>query len=70
MVNLPLSRNQLPNVVPGALEVYDLPDLAALVRLNIKDPVDAAGNPLAPEEVERFYERVKRARAAQNEKKK
>ena len=29
VVRTPISHNQLVNVVPGALKVYDLPDLAA-----------------------------------------
>src|ERR1043166_9157628 len=44
----PISRNPLTNVGPGALEVYDLPDLAATIAprpLTIRDPVDAAGKP-------------------------
>jgi dienelactone hydrolase len=39
----PITYNQLTNVVPGALRVYDLPDLAALIvprRLTIKGSVD------------------------------
>jgi len=31
VVKTPISHNQLTNVVPGALAVYDLPDLAAAV---------------------------------------
>jgi dienelactone hydrolase len=38
-------RRQLINAVHGALEVYDLPDLAGVVgkKLTIADPVDATG---------------------------
>jgi hypothetical protein len=53
-----LSRDQLVNVVPGALGVYDLPDLAARLApkpLSIREPVDAMGE-LAPRAVvERAY---------------
>ncbi len=40
--------NQLINTIHGALRVYDLPDLAALVpdRITIEHPVDAQRNPL------------------------
>jgi len=41
--------NQLVNAVHGALEHYDLPDLAATLgdKLTVTDPVDAQGTPLA-----------------------
>ncbi|HLF93406.1 MAG TPA: acetylxylan esterase, partial [Planctomycetota bacterium] len=41
-----VTYNQLTNVVPGALKVYDLPDLAAAIAprtVTIRNPVDAAG---------------------------
>jgi dienelactone hydrolase len=42
------SRNQLVNVVHGALMVYDLPDLARTLgdRLTIEQPLDALGAPI------------------------
>jgi hypothetical protein len=42
------SRNQLVNVVHGALAVYDLPDLAGTLgnRLTIEQPLDALGEPV------------------------
>ena len=46
VVRTPISYNQLTNVVPGALAVYDLPDLAARLaprRLTIRDTLDPAG---------------------------
>ena len=46
VVRTPLSREQLANVVPGALAVYDLPDLAAAIApraLTIGEPADPAG---------------------------
>jgi hypothetical protein len=46
-----ISRDQLANVVPGALRVYDLPDLAARLAprpVHIEAPVDASGQPSAP----------------------
>ncbi len=58
VVKTPISRNQLANVVPGALEVYDLPDLAAAIAprpLAIRNPVDAAGRPLTQAELEAAY---------------
>jgi dienelactone hydrolase/pimeloyl-ACP methyl ester carboxylesterase len=58
VVATPRSVDQLANVVPGALAVYDLPDLATLVAprpLTIRNPVDAAGKPLSRDECERAY---------------
>jgi len=46
VVQTPLSKNQLLNVVHGALTVYDLPDLVATLpsdKLKIEDPVNAKG---------------------------
>lgn len=53
VVRTPLSKNQLLNVVHGALTVYDLPDLVATLptdKLKIETPVDAQGEPIAPAE--------------------
>jgi dienelactone hydrolase/pimeloyl-ACP methyl ester carboxylesterase len=50
--------NQLTNVVPGALKVYDLPDLAAALAprpLTIVNAVDAAGRPVTQAELEEAY---------------
>jgi hypothetical protein len=47
-----ISQGQLANVVPGALEIYDLPDLAALLaprKLTIREAVDALGRPILRE---------------------
>jgi len=43
-----ISRDQMIVAVHGALEHYDLPDLAALVgeKLSIENPVDAQGKPV------------------------
>jgi dienelactone hydrolase len=60
----PVTKNQLTNVVPGALQVYDLSDLAASLAprpLVIKDPLDAAGKPVTQAELEEAY---RAARAA------
>jgi cephalosporin-C deacetylase-like acetyl esterase len=46
VVRAPLTKNQLVNVVHGALRVYDLPDLAATLpatRLSIHEPLDPTG---------------------------
>jgi hypothetical protein len=46
----PEARNQLVNVVHGALAVYDLPDLVPLAgsdKVTITAPVDAVGQPIA-----------------------
>ena len=53
-----ISRGQIGNVVPGALESYDLPDLAARLAprpLRISAPVDAMGRPIAKSDAERAY---------------
>ena len=53
-----ISRGQIGNVVPGVLEAYDLPDLAARLAprpLRISDPVDAMGHPIPKADVERAY---------------
>ena len=58
VVRIPLSKGQLANVVPGALAVYDLPDLAAAIAprpLTIRNAVDAAGNPVSQAELEEVY---------------
>ncbi len=49
LVKQGLSRDQLGNVVPGALRLYDLPDLAARLAprpVHIKEPVNASGRPV------------------------
>lgn len=47
VVNTWPTDNQLMNTVHGALQTYDLPDLAALLgdKLTIGQPLDAQGNP-------------------------
>ncbi len=58
VVRIPLSQGQLANIVPGALKVYDLPDLAAAIAprpLAIRNPVDAAGRPVSQAELEEIY---------------
>ena len=55
-----VSRNQMGNVVPGVLEAYDLPDLAARLAplpLTIDAPVDAMGEPVSQAALERSYAR-------------
>jgi len=54
----PVTVNQLTNVVPGALKVYDLPDLAAAIAprpLALRGPVDPAGKPVSRAAVEEAY---------------
>jgi dienelactone hydrolase len=51
VVRTPVTQNQLSGVVPGALAVYDLPDIVAAIgprKVMIRNPVDAAGKPLMP----------------------
>ncbi|MBN9120359.1 MAG: acetylxylan esterase, partial [Planctomycetes bacterium] len=64
VVRTPISHNQFANVVPGALKVYDLSDLAAALAprpLTIRNPVDAAGKPLTKEAAEEAYRGVRAA---------
>jgi hypothetical protein len=51
-----ISRNQFGNVVPGALQDYDLPDLAARLgpnRVSIHAAVDALGEPVSREQIQK-----------------
>ncbi len=62
-----VTYNQFTNVVPGALKVYDLPDLAATLAprpLAIINVVDAAGKPVTQEELEAAYAVTRAAYAA------
>jgi dienelactone hydrolase len=64
VVRTPISYNQLTNVVPGALKVYDLPDLAAMLtdrRLTIRNPVDPVGKPLTQGNANEAYRNVEAA---------
>jgi cephalosporin-C deacetylase-like acetyl esterase len=49
LIELGQSRNQLVNTVHGALQVYDLPDLAGTLgaRLIVEQPTNALGEPVA-----------------------
>jgi cephalosporin-C deacetylase-like acetyl esterase len=63
-----VSRGQLANVVPGVLESYDLPDLAAAIAphpLTVRKPLDPAGKPAAPGEVEAAYVACRKAYEAE-----
>jgi hypothetical protein len=58
VVRVPMTQNQLTNVVPGALQFYDLPDLAAMIaprKLTIRNPVDPTGKPVTQTELEAIY---------------
>lgn len=64
VVRTPLSKDQLGNVVPGALKVYDLPDLAASLAprpLTIRAAVDPQGKPLTQAQMEEAYAAVREA---------
>jgi hypothetical protein len=59
-----VSENQFVNVVPGALAVYDLPDLAASLSprpLTVRTPTDATRRPAAAELVTAEYVPVRAA---------
>lgn len=73
VVQTPKSVGQLGNVVPGVLQAYDLPHLAATLAprpLTLRGVVDATGNPLPLAEVEAAYrvcrEAYDRAGASKN----
>jgi len=60
----PVTQNQLANVVPGALERYDLLTLAASLAprpLTIKGAVHADGKPMTQEELEALGAPVRKA---------
>jgi hypothetical protein len=64
VVRTPVSVNQLTNVVPGALAVYDLPDLGILCtssNLIIENAVDASGKPVKKADLESAYAEAKAA---------
>jgi dienelactone hydrolase/pimeloyl-ACP methyl ester carboxylesterase len=66
VVKTPVSHDQLTNVVPVALAVYDLPDLAALVAprpLTIRKPADPTGKPLNRGTADDAYKLVRAAYA-------
>jgi hypothetical protein len=59
-----ISRNQLASVLPGVLQFYDLADLAARLeprRLEIRQPVDAVGQPISQTDLETAYATSRRA---------
>jgi pimeloyl-ACP methyl ester carboxylesterase len=63
----PVTYDHLTHVVPGALRVYDFPELAALVAprvLTIRSAVDAAGKPIAKEALQSEYAHAKKAYAS------
>jgi cephalosporin-C deacetylase-like acetyl esterase len=66
VVRTPVSHDQLTNVVPGALAVYDLPDLAATLAprpLTIRKPADPTGKPLHRGAADEAYKPVRAAYA-------
>jgi dienelactone hydrolase/pimeloyl-ACP methyl ester carboxylesterase len=68
VVRTPISHNQLTNVVPGALKMYDLPDLAAACAprpLTIRGALDPAGKPAAKAALTDAYRRAADAYADQ-----
>jgi cephalosporin-C deacetylase-like acetyl esterase len=63
----PMTINQLTSVVPGALKVYDLPDLAAAMPprpLTLRGVVDAALEPVSRADLEAAYAGTRGAYAA------
>jgi cephalosporin-C deacetylase-like acetyl esterase len=67
VASTPVGRDQLTNVVPGALAAYDLPDLAVLAAprpLAVLGPVDPAGKAVSVETLKNSWARVRAAYAA------
>jgi hypothetical protein len=64
-----ISRDQLSSVLPGVLEAYDLPDLAAAIAprpLTIRQPTDPAGAPVSQATLDAAYASAKAAYLALN----
>jgi hypothetical protein len=58
VVQTPITTNQLTNVVPGVLAVYDLPELAALVApraLTVRAAVDPNGKAVSQAQLAASY---------------
>ena len=52
VIDTPVTKRQLPNVIHGVLKHYDLPELARLIpaeHLTIEQPLNASGEPVAAE---------------------
>lgn len=61
VVETPLAVDQLTQVVPGVLTVYDLPELAASLaprRLEIVSPINAVGQTLDADAAKAAYQKV------------
>ncbi len=66
VVRTPVGHGQLANAVPGALEAYDLPDLAAVLvprPLAIRAPVDPAGGAVSQSALDEAYAACRKAYA-------
>jgi pimeloyl-ACP methyl ester carboxylesterase len=63
VVRSPITYNQLTNVVPGALKVYDLPDLATLIapRPLTIHAVDAKGEAVTQAAIDEAYANCRQA---------
>src|SRR5205823_232277 len=64
-----IARDQLSSVVPGVLEAYDLPDLAASIAprpLSLRAAVDPAGRPVSQERIEAEYAPARNAYRARD----
>jgi len=60
----PVTTLSLSNAPPGALELYDLPNLAARIaprKLTIKAPVDGAGKRVTQGDLEAAYDEARKA---------
>jgi cephalosporin-C deacetylase-like acetyl esterase len=58
VITTPISRGQLASVVPGVLETYDLPDLAAALAprpFTLRAPVNPSGQPVAKAAASKAY---------------
>jgi dienelactone hydrolase len=64
VLDVPICYNQLSSIVPGAMKVYDLPDLAASLaprKLTLRQPLDGAQRPVTQETVDAVYARCREA---------
>ena len=64
VVHNPLGKNHLGNVVPGALAVYDLPDVAGMIAprpLTIRGSVSATGEAVAQKDLDAIYQPAQKA---------
>lgn len=73
VVQQPISYNQLANVIPSVLQVYDLPELAATLApriLTLRNSVNGAQVPISQDALENLYNPCRACYTSQNAAKK